>query len=308
MNVASRLVISMAVVWVGASITAAELPWWRGEQQQVGKRLWYVMEGRNQDGAQTTAYRAEADGVVKKNGAGVLVDEFGWSRLAFGGVAFPLSPASLAVRQELSSDPAFRLSIPDLSKVQPALVGPMLDLMTFYVDVQLARRQDTLRKPGDHVYVKHGTPNSWADHVRFSLGEDSIDFDITLPAIDDGSKMATIVVKHVPPATPQIRIPADWMKAPVSNAPNNWVQVKNADGGKYVASIGKEVFTDEIHLSANGTIVFATMENPVEVKERDCSDAALTNCGAARRYRILRHIELRTGESPVTNARRSRDE
>ena len=80
----------------------------------------------------------------------------------------------------------------------------------------------------------------------------------------------------------------------MGDTPNNWVQVKNAVGGKYVASIGKEVFTDEIHLSANGTIVSASMDNPVEVKERDCSDAALTQCGAARRYRIQRHVEVRS--------------
>lgn len=293
MKVAFQMAVSMAVMWLVPGITAAESPWWQG-QQQVGERLRYVMEGRNQNGAQTTAYRAEAEGVVKKNGAGVLVDEFGWSRLSFNGTAFPLSPASLSLRQDLSTDPAFRLSIPDLSKVQPVLIGPMLDLMTFYVDVQLARRENTLRKPGDHVYVKHGTPNSWADHVRFSLGEDSIDFDITLLAADPKTKAATLVVKHVPPGVPQIRVPADWMKAPVSDTPNNWVQLKIAGGGKYVASIGKEGFTDEIHLGPNGTIISATMKNPVEVKERECSDAALTNCGAARRYRIERNIELRS--------------
>lgn len=278
----------------GIATKAAESPWGQGGQQQVGERLLYVMDGRNQDGAQTSLYRANADGLVRKNGAGVLVDEFGWSQLSFNGTAFPLSPASLSLRQALSSDPAFRLAMPDLSKVQPVLIGPMLDLMTFYVDVQLARRQDTLRKPGDHVYVTHGRPNSWADQVRFSLGEDSIDFDITLLTLDPKTKAATLVVKHVPPATPQIHVPADWMKAPVSNTPNNWVQVKNAGGGKYVASIGKEAFTDEIHLSPNGTIVSATMQNPVEVNERDCSDAALTKCGSAHRYQIRRQINLRT--------------
>jgi hypothetical protein len=287
------MAVSIATMWVGVGISAAESPWWHGQQQEIGKTLRYVLDGRNQDGAQTTAYQVRADGAVQKDRAGMLVHEFGWSQLSFNGTALPLSDASLSVRQELSTDPAFRLSLPPLGKVQPALIGPMLDLLTFYVDVQLARRQDALRRPGDHVYVKHGTPNSWADHVRFSLGEDSIDFDVMLLALDPKTKAATLVVKHVPPATPQIRLPADWMKAPVSDTPNNWVQVKNAGGGKYVASVGKELFTDEIQLSPNGTIVSATMENPVDVQERDCSNAALTNCGPTRRYEILRHIELR---------------
>src|SRR5579875_2083382 len=115
--------MSIAMMGVGPGVNAAESPWGRG---QLGEKLRYVMEGRDQDGGQTTAYRAETDGVVKKNGAGVLVDEFGWSRLSFNGTAFTLSPASLSLRQELSTDPAFRLSIPELSKVQPVLIGPML--------------------------------------------------------------------------------------------------------------------------------------------------------------------------------------
>ena len=201
MRTAARTTALAVMMWAGIASNAAESSWSEG-QQQVGQRLRYAMDGRNRDGAQTTTYRAEAEGVVKKKDTGVLVDEFGWSQLTFNGGAFPLSPGSLSVRQELSTDPAFRLSIPDLSKVQPALIGPMLDLMTFYVDVQLARRQDTLRKPGDHVYVKHGTPNSWADHVRLSLGEDSIDFDITLLTLDSKTKATTLVVKHVPPAAP----------------------------------------------------------------------------------------------------------
>ena len=234
--------------------------------------------------------------LVKRNTAGVLVDDFAWSQLSFGGKAFSLSPASLSLRQELSTDPAFRLSMPDLSKVQPALIGPMLDLLTFYVDVQLARRQDGLSAVGDQVYVKHGTPNSWADHVRYTLGEDSIDFDITLTARDPQTGALTLVVKHVPPAMPQIHFPAGWMRTPVGDTPNNWVQVRNAGAGKYAASVGKEVFTDEIHLSADGTIITAVMENPVEVSERDCSDAALLHCGAVRKYRILRHIAIQRQE------------
>lgn len=292
MRMVAVFVFEVAVMCSGLLPARAESPALR-TQQTPGEALRYAMEARNTDGTQTTAYRAQADGVVKRNTAGILVDEFGWSQLSFGGAAFSLSPASLSIRQELSTDPAFRLSMPDLSKAQPALIGPMLDLLTFYVDAQLARRQDGLRTVGDRVYVKHGTPNSWADHLRYTLGEDSIDFDITLTARDPQTRTLTLVVKHVPPAMPQIHLPADWMRAPVGDTPNNWVQVKNAGAGKYVASVGKEVFTDEIRLRVDGTIGSAVMENPVEVSERDCSDAALLHCGTTRRYRILRHIEVR---------------
>lgn len=257
-----------------------------------GETLHYQMNARNQDGSKTTAYQAEADGVVHRNAAGIFIEEFRWSHLGFDGSAFPLSTASLNFRQELSLDPAFRLSIPDLNKVQPALIGPIVDLLTFYADTQLAMRQSGVRHQGDHVYVKHGRPNSWADHVHTTVGEDAIDFEIMLKSLDIPGNSATLVVKHVPPAAPQIKIPANWMRAPVADMPNNWVQVRK-EGEKYVASVGQETFTDTVHVSLrDGRIASATMENPVEVREENCSDAGLQNCGSARRYRIERHVEI----------------
>jgi hypothetical protein len=44
---------------------------------------------------------------------------------------------------------------------------------------------------------------------------------------------------------------------------------------------------------SDGRIRSATMDNPVDVMERVCRDAALTSCGEARRYRIHRHIVVR---------------
>jgi hypothetical protein len=43
-----------------------------------------------------------------------------------------LSPASLSFRQTLSLDPAIQPSIPNLSQVQPFLIGPITDMLTFY--------------------------------------------------------------------------------------------------------------------------------------------------------------------------------
>jgi hypothetical protein len=86
---------------------------------------------------------------------------------------------------------------------------------------------------------------------------------------------------------------ADWMRAPVGDTQNNWVQVSKTSDGKYAAAIGKETFDVQIRVSlVNGTIVSATIDNPVEVLERDCADAALTACGNPARYQIRRHVEV----------------
>ena len=260
---------------------------------QEGDSVAYKMQGTNQGRLTTIRYEAQASGIVKKDPAGNFFEEFGWSELHVNGQPFILSPASQQFREALSQAPGFTLSIPDLSKVQPILIGPITDLLSFYADVQLAMRQDKLAHAGDHTYVNHNQPNSWADGTYVLVGQDAIDFDITLQSIDPATQVATLVVRHVPPAKPQIKFPAAWMLNPVSDGPNNWVEVEKGANGKITAEVGLETFEDTIKLSmATGRIISASMENPVEVQERDCDDSTLAVCGTPVRYRIHRKIEL----------------
>ncbi|MBI4476126.1 MAG: hypothetical protein HY654_03075 [Acidobacteria bacterium] len=158
-------------------------------------------------------------------------------------------------------------------------------------------QQPNLRHAGDRAAVTHGEANSWADGSRILLGEDAIDFAITLDDINTSRGVATFTVRHVPPEQPRIKVPADWMRTPVAGVPNNWVQVARAGERQFVASIGKETFDVEIRLSlTNGKIISARMNNPVEVFERECTDEALTACREGIRYQILRQISI--SESP----------
>jgi hypothetical protein len=186
---------------------------------------------------------------------------------------------------------------PTLSQVVP-FIGPITDMLTFYIDLLLATCHGSLAKPGDHFVFKGGTANSWADGNYVITGEDSIDFDITLAAVDPAAKVATVVVRHVVPAEPHIKISADWMKPPVTDTPNNWTEIhrnfaSQSDTDKYVAAIGKEIFDVELKVSlVDGKIISGKINNPVEVLERNCSDLTLTVCGAPVRYQILRQIEI----------------
>lgn len=260
-----------------------------------GEKLSYHMKGSNRGHTGTTLYEADATGVVKKNAAGKFVEEYAWSNLVANGAPVTLSPAATAFRQQLSLDEF--MGIPDLSKVVP-LIGPITDTLTFYVDLLLATRQGSLAKPGDHFVFKSGTANSWADGNYVITGEDSIDFDITLAAVDPAAKVATVVVRHVVPAEPHIKISADWMKPPVADTANNWTEVhrnfaSQSDADKYVAAVGKEIFDVELKVNlVDGKIISGKINNPVEVLERNCSDLTMTVCGAPVRYQILRQIEL----------------
>ncbi len=265
----------------------------------VGEPVVYRMEGLNRSPQRTFRYSAVATGVVKVDDSGGFVEEFAWSKFQLNGNDFTLTPASEDFRERLSLAPGFKLTVPALSKVQPILIGPITDLLTFYADVQLAYRQAGLAKPGDRVYFQHGTPNSWADGTYTLAGEDSIDFDMTLVSVDLAAQTARLVVRHVPPTQPRIELLADWMKVPVGKAQNNWVQLQKTSDGKYAASIGEETFEADIQLSlASGKISSAKLENPVLVEERDCDDAALTHCAQPTRYQIERKISVEAVAAP----------
>lgn len=254
---------------------------------RVGETLNYVMKGVNEG----RRYEATAKAVVKRNTEGTFFEEFIWTGLTMNGRNVPIPPEA-GFFQDVSLALDYGMSIPDFGKV-PMLVGPVLDLMTFYVDLQLAARQETLAHPGGHAYVKVGGANSWADGRYVLEGEDSLDFDITLEKVNTAEHTAELLVKHVPPAQPGITVPAEWMRKRVADTPNNWMEVHKDDKGKYVAAVGKETFDVRIQVDlSDGKILSATMNNPVETIERTCSNEDLTDCDEARPHHILRQVEL----------------
>lgn len=166
---------------------------------QERERLSYHMKATNKDRLKTMSYEAEADGVVKKDTAGHYYEEYRWSQVIWDGQAAPVAPD---FRQILSLDPGSRPQLPDLQHAGSALVGPTLDLFTFYTDLMMALDRPSLNAAGDHVYVKLGGPNSWAAGEGLILGEDSIDFDLTLKSVDPSANIATLLVRHLPPPQP----------------------------------------------------------------------------------------------------------
>lgn len=253
-----------------------------------GETLVYRMKATNEG----WRYEAQASGVVKKDSNGAWIEEYAWSNLISDGAPFSLPRSSVDFRQMLSLDPRKPPAIPNLAGVDRTLIGPITDLLTFYADLWLAEKVGTLSKPGDHLYVERGTPASWADGNYVVLGESSIDFDITLAKIDTAREVATLLIRHVPPKKPQVKLPAVWMREPVAGTPNNWVSVAR-NAGKYVAEVGKETFDVQLTVSLlDGKILSGTMYNPIKAQARDCQDAALANCATPRPHHILRQIEI----------------
>lgn len=259
-------------------------------QYGEGEKLSYHMKGTNRSRTRTITYEVDANGIVKKD-SGRFVEEYAWSGLIRDGASVAPDPAATSFRQILSLEPNYPLSVPDLSHVI-LLIGPITDLLTFYADLSVARN-GRLAHPGDHFYFKHGAPNLWADGNYVTVGQDSIDFDVTLTAVNTNDGTLSLTVRHVPPEKPQVSLPAGWMRAPVADTPNNWVEVSKTPEGKFAAAVGKETFDVELKVSLiDGRILSGSVDNPVEVMERDCADSALTSCGEPFRYEIRRQITI----------------
>jgi hypothetical protein len=258
-------------------------------QYRDGETLVYKMTGTNEN----WHYTVRAEGTVKKNDKGAYIEEYRWTDMTSDGKPYTLSPAMADFRQSLSLDPKAMPSMPDLSKVDPSLIGPITDMMTFYVDLWLPAMMGVVKKPGDHYYFKMGQPNSWADGTHVLTGVSSIDFDFTLKSVDAAAGTATLEVKHVPPADPHIALPAQWMQAPVAGTANNWVEEIKQSDGKFEAGVGQENFIVDLTVSlADGKIFAGTMDNIVKTIHRTCDDQALTQCTAPVPHQIERKIDI----------------
>ena len=187
LRIGAALVVAVATA-VGP-IGAPQTPASRADdllarRYQEGEGLHYLMQTSNRGRADTLTYTITADATVKRDADGRFFEEIAWRDLAVNGAPFALPPTSQAFRQLLTLEPNPQYAqVPDLRKVHPILIGPITDLLTFYADLFVAR-QGHLAKAGDHFRFAHGTPASWADGEHVILGEDSIDFDVTLAGVD----------------------------------------------------------------------------------------------------------------------------
>ena len=260
----------------------------------------FNLRATTQDRNRTLRYSARAQGLVRREAAG-FYEEYEWTDLEVDGnpIAFP--PENQAFRQRLSLSPESPTQIPNWSQVHPSLVGPIFDLLNFYADIALAARMPGLAKSGDHAFWGHNRSHSWADGRAILVGEDAIDFDVTLRELNAADKTATLVVRHIPPTDPAINMTAAWMRPPVTaSASNNWTQLVRDPPGRYTASVGAETITVTLVIDlADGKPLSGTMENAIEVRERECEDVAATRCGEPVRYRITRIVQLVPVQTPA---------
>jgi hypothetical protein len=278
----------MVTVQTAASMVAQQVPTQTGPLQRKyveGAVSHYVMTGDNDD----WRYTVQATDVVKRDASGRFYEEIGWSGLT-SNAKQTMTPESLALRQTVSlDDPGSYMKVPNLAGVQPLLIGPMTDTLTFYSDLLLAE-QAKLVQTGQTAYISHTTPNSWADGQRVVLGQDVVDFSLKVEAVNPAEHTETILIQHVPPAALHVQLPARWMQAGPATKPHNFVQVSKQEDG-FVAETGTETFDVKLVVDMrDGHMLSATMRNPVSLTIRKCTDPELEHCGPATPKTTLREV------------------
>jgi hypothetical protein len=285
-------------IWAIAALTLAtsaliaqEMPDEAGGLQRrytEGAVSHYVMEGNN-DGRE---YTIRATDNIKRDPNGRFYEEIGWSDYV-SNTPQTLTSTSLALRQTVSlDDPVTYMKVPNLAGIQPVLIGPITDTLTFYSDLLLAIKSK-LAHEGEKDYVSRSTPNSWADGQRILLGQDVVDFSLTVVAANPTDHTETFLIQHLPPPVLHIQQPVTWMENEHPTTPNNFVQVSKEQDG-YIAETGRETFDVQMIIdSRDGRILSATMHNPVLLRTRTCTDRELTRCSFERPRSILRDITFR---------------
>jgi len=249
-------------------------------------------------------YLAESEHTVKKQSTGEFFEEITWKRIVRDGKEIDLSKLS-DFRQILSLDENFISPLPNLAQIPaeilPYLVGPIFDLMTFYVDTNpiLFREKLSDIEKGLSVYIPFSKPASWADGSRVLMGEDCIDFNVSLSGTDS---LFALRVEHVgPPLKTCVSLPETWMASPLKSRPNNWVQVTKSLDEHFVVQWGYEYFDTHIYLDPkSGFILSAEMYNPVDIKSRTCREIQSVNgkiisikeCGEISTGHIFRSISI----------------
>ncbi|MFC1745855.1 hypothetical protein ACFL35_17820 [Candidatus Riflebacteria bacterium] len=261
--------------------------------------MFYKMNGFN-DGKR---YQAISRHVVKKK-AGTFFEEVTWISFKSGKKVIDIKPMKKFV-QIISLDQNFKVVFPDIRKIEGKMrkyiVGPIFDLLTFYVDLNpglFYAKIDELEN-GYPIVFPFNKKSSWADGQFIILGEDCIDFRVTFQ--NNKKNKPLLRVEHIAPESNlDINLPEKWMNVPIGQGKNNWVQIakmKNMFGVSY----GYEYFDVHIYIDPeDGKINYASMYNPVERLNRICKEiisknkkiTGIKNCSEATPQHTYRNITI----------------
>ena len=110
----SLFIFIFPAVFPGAARSQTIVPLER--RYQDGEAIAYKIQATNDGHVRNIRYEARVSGAVKKNAAGVFLEELAWPDLSVNGQATSLTLASERFRETLSLAPDYSFPFPTLAK------------------------------------------------------------------------------------------------------------------------------------------------------------------------------------------------
>lgn len=183
------------------------------------------------------------------------------------------------------------VQLPDLGTIDPRLVEPVTDVITFFVAVSSGAGIANVQRAGDRYALPTPVVGRWAHGKETPVGEDCIAVSIMLREIT--SETATYVTAFEPPTERCLTPALPVMEAPIGQGPNNFQQVMVSAVDR-AAMWGREQFVvTTVVRRSDGTILEATMDNQLVLRTRlGCADETLQRCQMEVPMRLQRKLHF----------------
>ena len=193
------------------------------------------------------------------------------------------------------TDGGVGLALPDILGWDMAVVGPVTDLLTFWVAISPQAGIDKVSKVGQSYVLPEAPVASWANGVDIPVGQDCIQISITLKEL--GESTAVFETRFMPPEEASLKMLKSWMdESVVEGTPNNFQQQMSM-GEAAMVMWGREYFvvTSTVR-RADGMLLSATMSNELQLKMKIGCSSELQACKHEVPLHIRRELSLELQE------------
>ncbi|MBN4065717.1 hypothetical protein JYT51_00115 [Candidatus Amoebophilus asiaticus] len=188
----------------------------------------------------------------------------------------------------ISQHPEGKITIPKFKN--PGMVGPIADLITFFVAISPHSGADRISRSGETFRDSETVIGNFADSVQTLLGEDCLLITQSITEIEEETIMYES--KFLAPRKQCLVIAGDL--PPISDTvPNNFQMIIRAGNNKVNVMWGIEEFTIKSTIrKSDGKIIHADMINDLNLMMKVNCDKSLTSCQTELPWKIRRNLSL----------------
>ena len=203
---------------------------------------------------------------------------------------FPAWDVSLA-----PTDGGVGLALPDIAGWDMAVVGPVTDLLTFFVAISPQAGIDSVSQVGQTCVLPEAPVASWANGESIPVGQDCIQISVTLKEIHEDT--AVFETRFMPPEEAGLEMLKPWMdESVVAGTPNNFQQQMSMGDAAAVMWGREEFVVTSTVRRADGMLLSATMSNELQLKMKIGCSSELESCKHEIPLHIRRELSLELQE------------